>query len=306
MDVLWEWVSSPERARAAVNAIREHPYGMSEHANHLEEVINMPPEQRATQWSVLPTVLAFLESRSAREWLKPTEDTRMNLVEFILGKGTLYLVGDKAAAAGFVRIIDGLLAELDYVSKGLANASPGGRLDPPLSYILDEAGNFTYQGLPELITAGGGRGRIAVAVFQSKSQLAGWGEENAKTMWDAAVAKILLPGGGDARELGDFSELVGNHYIQRESHTFGHSLTPSVSVSEERRAVLEAHEIRELKSGYSIMFYRHLKPVIVKMNGFDQQRHFAKYVADSAELAQLMKEASPFAHAIDTYNNTAN
>lgn len=300
VDTIWEWVGNPQRALDAVRAIREHPEGLLEHANHLESVINTPPEQRASTWGTLPTVLAFLESRTARVWMKPGEDDSFDPVQFILNKETLFLVGDKQTTGGFVRIIDGLLAELDYVSKGLADASPGSRLDPHVSYILDEAGNFEYQGLYEIITAGGGRGRVVVAVFQSKDQLAQWGQDNAGTLWDAAVAKIILPGGSSPKDLDEFSKLVGELWVTRESRSWGAGPS-SVQVSEERRAILEGADIRTMRTGYALMFYRHLKPLIPKLTPFSEHAEFARCQADADELASKMRKQSPFAQAISEH-----
>lgn len=294
VDKVWEWVGSPQRALEAVRAIREHPDGLLEHAAYLEQVINMPGEQRATQWAVLPTSLAFLASRTARKSMKPEPGTEMNPVDFVLNKDTLYLVGDKQTTGGYTRIIDGLLAELDYVSKGLADASPGARLDPPITYLLDEAGNFEYQGLYELITAGGGRGRVGIAVFQAKEQLAQWGQSESKTLWDAAVAKIILPGGADEAELRGMSQLVGELWVKREQHTWGAG-PGSVSVGEEKRAVLEASEIREMEAGYALLFYRNLKPVIPKMSGFDKNPSYARCQVDADRLTAHMRKQSPFA-----------
>lgn len=295
VDKIWDWVSNPQRALEAVRAIREHEDGLLEHARHLETVINMPAEQRATQWGVLPTVLAFLESRDARAWMIPDpEKDRFDPVEFVLEQQTVYLVGDKQTTGGYTRIIDGLLAELDYVTKGIADASPGNRLDPPVSYILDELGNFEYQGLYELITAGGGRGRVVHAVFQSKEQLTQWGTENARTMWDAAVAKIILPGGSDEDELRKLSSLIGELWVRRESHSWGAG-PASVQVSEEKRAILEPNEIREMKSGYGLLFYRNLKPVIAHLTPFTEHPAYGRCSSDMEQLAERMREVSPFA-----------
>lgn len=293
VDEIWRWVGSPQRATEAVEAIRAHPEGLKEQAAFLESVLNMPPEQRATQWGVLPTALAFLSSGLSRKWMNPGAGETIDLANFILNKGTLYLVGDKQSTGGYVRVIDGLLAEVDYYSKGLADAM-GGRLDPPITYLLDEAGNFEYQGLYELITAGGGRGRVGVAVFQAKEQLGQYGKDLVKTLWDAAVAKIVLPGGADSDDLRAMSSLLGEKWVNREQHSFGHG-PASVSVSEEKRAVLEASEIREMDAGYAIMFYRNLKAVIPKLNPFAKNPAYAACKRDAEQLSQQMQQASPFA-----------
>lgn len=293
VDTIWRWVGSPQRAVEAVEGIRLHPEGLKDHAAFLESVINMPPDARANQWGTLPTSLAFLGSGLSRKWMKPAEGESIDIAEFILTKGTLYLVGDKQSTGGYVRIIDGLLAELDYYSKGLADAM-GGRLDPPITYLLDEAGNFEYQGLYELITAGGGRGRVGVAVFQAKEQLGQYGRDLVKVLWDAAVAKIVLPGGADDDDLRGMSNLLGEHWVTREQHSYSGGST-TVSLSQEKRAVLEASEIREMPKGYAIMFYRNMKAITPKLNPFNTNPEYERCKADAIALSKQLQEASPFA-----------
>lgn len=301
VDLVWEWVGSPQRALDAVRIIRDHPDGLEEHANHLETIIEMPAEQRSSQWGTLPTVLAFLESRTARTWMKPDEKTTVDLVQFVLQSQTLYLVGDEATTGGYKRLIDGLLAELDYVTKGLADASPGSRLDPFVTYLLDEAGNFEYAGLYELITAGGGRGRVGIAVFQSKSQLDQWGQHESAAIWDAAPAKIILPGGADEKDLQGVSSLIGDRFVERESQTLG-SGPGSVQISSQREAVIQASEIREMAKGYCLLFYRHLKPIVPQLVPFGDNPEYPACSADEKALSKASRAQSPFAAALAAAN----
>lgn len=302
VDTVWSWVANPQRAMEAVKIIREHPQGLKEHADHLENVINMPPEQRGSSWGTLNTVLAFMESRAARDWMKPDQDSVFDPVRFVFEKETLYLVGDKQTTGGYVRIIDGLLAEMDYVTKGIADASPGSRLDPPITYLLDEAGNFEYQGLYELITAGGGRGRVVVAVFQSQGQLSQWGEANADTMWDAAVAKIILPGGSKQKDLTEMEGLIGSLWVQRDSHSWNGQHT-SVQVGEEKRAIMESKDIRQLENSYALLFYRNMSAIIPKMTPFNKHSRYAECEANAKRLAPQVASKSEFAEAMKKYHN---
>ncbi|WP_336653497.1 MULTISPECIES: type IV secretory system conjugative DNA transfer family protein [unclassified Leucobacter] len=302
VDRIWDWVGNPNRALEAVKMIREHPQGLREHASHLESVINMPHEQRASQWGVLPTVLAFMDSRSARDWMKPVDvEEQFDAVKFVLDSETVYMVGDKAVSAGYMRIIDGLFAELDYVTKGLASASPGNRLDPAVTYILDELGNFEYHGLYELITAGGGLGRVVVAVFQSKSQLRQYGGEDAeKTLWDAATVKIILPGGSDYRDLEEMANLIGQTWVERESNSLSEGGT-SAQFSEDKQHIFEASEIRQLKSGYAFVFYRNLPPIVAWCKGFDAEPEFKQCMDDSALVTAEARGNTEFAAALDEH-----
>ncbi len=72
---------------------------------------------------------------------------------------------------------------------------------------LDEIGNLApLPSLPALMSEGGGSGITTLAVLQSLSQARDrWGEQAAGTLWDAAIAKIILGGGSNARDLTDRS-----------------------------------------------------------------------------------------------------
>ncbi len=297
VDRIWRWVSSPMSAVEAVDMIRNHPKGLIDHAEALKAILEQPPEQRSTSWGVLPTVLGFLESEAVRWWLRPQEgESSVDLADVMVNNGTIYFVGDKAASAGYERVIDGLLSELDYVTKGIADAMPGSRLDPPVSYILDELANFEYQGLPELISAGGGRGRVALAVFQSRSQMTKWGREEEDAMWDAAVCKIVLPGSASQQELSSLSDLIGTEWVERQSFSStGTNWNSQVTSSKERQAVIEASEIRTMQGGYGLVFYRGMKPIIPKLRKFTERDDAARLKAGSEAIAERLRQKSEFA-----------
>ena len=70
--------------------------------------------------------------------------------------------------------------------------------------------------LPALMSEGGGTGITTLTVLQSLAQARGaWGEQAAGAMWDAAITKIILGGGSNARDLADLSALIG----ERDEHT---------------------------------------------------------------------------------------
>ncbi|MEV8339458.1 MULTISPECIES: TraM recognition domain-containing protein [Leucobacter] len=303
VDEIWGWVMSPTMAQEAARMIREHPEGMPEHADHLEYVLGMPAEQRATSWGVLPTVLAFMGSRAARWWMKPDEEETVDLVDFILRRGSVFIVGDKMAAPEYTRMNDGLLAEFDYITKGIAAASPGSRLDPPVSYVLDEAGNIEYQGMYEIITAGGGYGRVVVATFQSKNQLEQFGDNQVgATLWDAAPTKIILPGGGDTKALEEISNLIGDVWVERQSQTLG-SGDPSAQYSTEQRAAFSKKEIREMDLDYAFVFYRNLSPVVIRTKPFTEHPRFAECMKDAEQVDASFRETSRYTEQIAEHAN---
>src|SRR5205807_1480994 len=92
--------------------------------------------------------------------------------------GTLYLLGDTGAQLSVAPLITALVEDLVAVARSVADRSPGGRLDPPLGLILNEAANICpLPSLPSLVSSGGGRGIPALVVLQSLGQARHrWGE----------------------------------------------------------------------------------------------------------------------------------
>ena len=131
-------------------------------------------------------------------------------------------------------------------------------------------------------------------VFQSKAQLNQWGQDDAETMWDAAVARVILPGGANDKELQSLSNLIGEMQIERESHTLGQG-PASVQVSSERKAIITPKQIREMQKGHALIFYRPLKPVIAKLSPFNENPAFGRCVADQKALNAEVREHSTFA-----------
>ena len=77
--------------------------------------------------------------------------------------------------------------------------------------ILDEAANYPLPSLPSLMSEGGGTGICTVVVLQSLAQARHvWGEHAASAVWDAAIVKVVLGGGSNARDLDDLSRLIGH------------------------------------------------------------------------------------------------
>ncbi|MBL6280535.1 TraM recognition domain-containing protein, partial [Micromonospora fiedleri] len=111
----------------------------------------------------------------------------------------------------------------------------GGRLDPPMTAILDEAANVCrISDLPDLYSHLGSRGISVVTLLQSYRQgVRVWGEAGMDALWSAAT--VQLPGAGPAAAdfLDHVARLVGPPALR----------TPSSSRSQDRpsRAVSYRH-----------------------------------------------------------------
>jgi type IV secretory pathway TraG/TraD family ATPase VirD4 len=175
----------------------------------------------------------------------------------------------------------------------MAFVCAGGRLDPPLSLILDEAANYPLPSLPSLMSDGGGTGISTVVVLQSLAQArAVWGEHAAAAIWDAAIVKVMLGGGSNARDLDDLSRLIG----QRTEHATSTSTGPqggrSTSTSTTQVPILEPAKLRTLPFGTAVLLLRSAPPIVLTMAPWTA-RHDAKQLAAAR---RRLEEAISRAH----------
>ena len=136
----------------------------------------------------------------------------------VLGHDTLYLLS-KDGGGSAAGVIAGL-ADATMRAGVVAAERMGGRLDPPLTAVLDEAANVCrISDLPDLYSHFGSRGINVVTLLQSYRQGARvWGEVGMDALWSAATIKLLGAGLDDADFVQKISTLVGQHDVRTAEH----------------------------------------------------------------------------------------
>jgi type IV secretory pathway TraG/TraD family ATPase VirD4 len=143
-----------------------------------------------------------------------------------------------------------------------------GKLNVPLSVILDEAANTcALPSLPSLMSEGGGNGIHTSVFVQTYSQLVNrWGEEGAETIFDSAAAKTIFGGISDVKFLTKISDLIGKHWVEHTStsSSTGKDGVPSVSTSKTKQldTKMRVDEIRKLSQGKVLLMYREIEAVV--------------------------------------------
>jgi type IV secretion system protein VirD4 len=191
---------------------------------------------------------------------------RFHPSKFLRANGTLYLLGTASGAASTAGLVAALVEDVVEVARRLAAASPGGRLDPPLGLILDEAANYPLPSLPALMSEGGGTGITTLAVLQSLDQARHrWGRDAAGAIWDSAIAKIILPGISNPDDLAGIARLVGDRKEREISETSQPGGAKSVSFSMRDRAILNPAMIRSIAPGHALLLLRSAKPIMLTL-----------------------------------------
>jgi type IV secretory pathway TraG/TraD family ATPase VirD4 len=177
----------------------------------------------------------------------------------VRSRQTLYLLskdGGGSAAPLVAALTDRVLRA------AVSAAEAGGRLDPPLVAVLDEAANICRIGdLPALYSHLGSRGVIPVTILQSYAQGVGvWGESGTKTLWSAATVKLIGSGMDDASFAEDVSRLVGEHDVPTASYSHGDGRATRTR----RERILSAAEIRALPKGTALLLSTGARPALIR------------------------------------------
>lgn len=287
---LYRWSLSPAAAMQAVAILAQSPEAIPLWSEELDAVISLEPKQRGSVWSFVKNVFAPLANPEVMAELTPAPGEEFDPVRFLLGDGTLYLLGTAAGALATANIASALIEDVVETARYIAAASTGQRLDRPLSLVLDEAANFPLPSLGALMSEGGGTGITTVAIVQAHALLRHrWGYEMAQAIWDSATFKIILGGGSSAGDLRDLSELIGDRDVTETSVSHHDGGGRSISESTRQRATLEVSTIRTLKTGHALLLLRTAKPIVLTLEPWTTRADARELRASKAAVEEMLR-----------------
>ncbi|MFD4999699.1 P-loop NTPase family protein [Streptomyces buecherae] len=162
-------------AHEPVRILRTNPKATSGMAGELESTLTAHPERRDMAQELTARALAALSSIHIRDACNASRADALALESFVGEGGTLYVVGESLenprTQPGAMPLLTALVASVVEHAQQAAKRSPGGRLDPPLTLVLDDiAGVAPFPALPELMTSGPAQGLQALALMRSPEQ----------------------------------------------------------------------------------------------------------------------------------------
>ncbi len=264
---LYEWSLSPAIAREAVNILAGNERAIRTWDKALDAIVSADQRQRDSVWAMVGNAFAALADPRVLEAVSPGQADQFHPAEFLRRRGTLFLLGTASGASATAGLVSALIEDVVDEARRLAAASPGGRLDPPLGLILDEAANYPLPSLPALMSEGGGTGITTMAVLQSLAQArAKWGRDEAEAIWDSAIVKIVLGGSSNADDLEDLSRMIGEHTTTERSRSWQRGQWEATHSENDRdRAILEPAMIRRLPFGRALLLLRSARPIVIQM-----------------------------------------
>nr|WP_234444705.1 TraM recognition domain-containing protein [Streptomyces sp. NRRL F-525] len=285
-DVL-AWLSTPSD-RAPVGALKAA--GKEALAQQLASTVAGAKDTRDGIYETARQCVACLLDPETLAWVTPDPRAReFRPHDFVHTRDTLYLLSKDGggSAAGVIA------AAADAVLRAAMAAAEraGGRLDPPLLAVLDEAANVCrIEDLPDLYSHLGSRGVPVMTILQSYRQgVRVWGEAGMDALWSAATAKVLGSGLDDADFAEDVSRLVGDHKVHEASVSHGSS-GRSVSTSRRRERVMEAADIRALPKGRALLLATGVRIGMIRLRPWYLEPGAAERTAAARAETKLMAQ----------------
>jgi hypothetical protein len=248
------WVADPERAQ------REVPILLRRAADPAfeQDAMQFVATNDRTRTSITSTIMPALGWLTSPAAAAAARRGSFDVAELLDARATVFLLGaEETQAAPLVCALTGHIAR---EARRLAALEPGGRLDPPLTLVLDEAALISPVPLDSWTADMGGRGVTILAAFQSRAQvLARWGEHAAATILNNTSAVMVCGGTRDRDDLQFWSTLTGD----RDERITSHDLHGRGANRTVRKApVLSPAQIANLPAGTVLVIRRGLAPVV--------------------------------------------
>ncbi|MFE3326620.1 type VI secretion protein [Streptomyces sp. NPDC059176] len=162
-------------AHEPVRILRTHPEAAAGTAGLLESALTAHAERREIAQELTARTLSCLSSIHIRDACNPNRADSLILESFANEGGTLYVVGesieDPRTRPGAMPLLTALTSSVVERGRRVAERSSAGRLDPPLSLVLDDvAAVAPIPRLPELLRSGQERGMPTLALLRSREQ----------------------------------------------------------------------------------------------------------------------------------------
>ncbi|WP_328760358.1 type IV secretory system conjugative DNA transfer family protein [Streptomyces sp. NBC_00271] len=287
---LLAWLADPSD-RTPVDLLRD--VGMTALAEQLQGTVRGAVETRDGIYETARQCVACLLDPEILAWVTRDPDLpQFRPEQHVLGRDTLYLLS-KDGGGSAAGVIAGL-ADAAMRAGVVAAERLGGRLDPPMTAVLDEAANVCrISDLPDLYSHFGSRGINVVTLLQSYRQGARvWGDAGMDALWSAATIKLLGAGLDDADFVEKISKLVGQHDVSTVSYSRSRDGS-SRSISYRQENVLPPDKIRALPKGTALLLATGVRPALIRLRPWYKEPNAGQIsAAAKAETEAISRRAA--------------
>ncbi len=268
MGAVMRWANHPDDP-APVHVLTSHrgavPTGWVE---TLTTHLSAAPNTRTGYFATVSSCVGFMDNPTVAAACRPGPGQHLDVTEFLARSGTLYLIGSSADRR-LAPLLTALTEHLFDTAQHLAAAQPGGRLQVPLAFLLDEVAHTTPVPLDRWAADSRGWGITVCAVVQSLAQLsATWGRDAGEIIWENLPTKVILPGVANVDDLRALSYLGGERWTARHNDAVSAGddgrRSSSVSTTRTREAVIGGDVIATLPRWHAYLLGIAPRPAVVR------------------------------------------
>ncbi|MFD9288372.1 type IV secretory system conjugative DNA transfer family protein [Streptomyces sp. NPDC060030] len=291
---IMQWLAFPAD-RTPLDILRDHDFAAV--AAQLKGTVEGPPETRDGIYETARQYAAALLNSEIAAWVTPQKDIReFRPADFVTSTDTLFLLS-KDGGGGASALIAACADSVMRAATAQAERA-GGRLDPPMLAILDEAANVCkISDLPDLYSHLGSRGIIPITILQSYRQgQKVWGDAGMDAMWSASTVKVIGSGIDDPDFADKLSRLIGDHDVETTSTSHSES-GKSTSVSMRQERILPADAIRALPKGTALCFATGMRAAMLDLRPWYREPGAEELSAASARASKAITDRAVAKHA---------
>ncbi|MEV7394026.1 TraM recognition domain-containing protein [Streptomyces sp. NPDC091215] len=282
---IMQWLAFPAD-RTPLDILRDHKFTAV--AAQLKGTVEGPPETRDGIYETARQYASALLNAEIAAWVTPQKDApQFRPEQFVTSTDTLFLLS-KDGGGGASALIAACADSVMRAATAQAERA-GGRLDPPMLAILDEAANVCkISDLPDLYSHLGSRGIIPITILQSYRQgQKVWGDAGMDAMWSASTVKVIGSGIDDPDFADKLSRLIGDHDVETTSTSHSES-GKSTSVSMRQERILPADAIRALPKGTALCFATGMRAAMLDLRPWYREPGAEELSAASARASQAI------------------
>ncbi|WP_433291529.1 type IV secretory system conjugative DNA transfer family protein [Pseudonocardia sp. CA-142604] len=249
------WMANPDGTEDEVRALLSRSLSWEALEQSFNQYVTANLDTRSSITTTMRPALAWLAFTPAWE---STQGSPLDVEQMIRsGRVDLHALGRREA--GTAPLVAAFVGYVARVARNIA-ADQGGRLDPPLSIILDEAARAASVPLPDWSGDAGGSGIQITVCVQSMSDLYEmYGDHGADRVSDNGGTILVFGGTASAGGLERWTKLVG----EREEEVLSHKANGEV-VSRSTRLVpaISPAQLRALPEFQAVVIPNGMPPVI--------------------------------------------
>ncbi|MDX2621621.1 TraM recognition domain-containing protein [Streptomyces sp. NPDC013082] len=291
---IMQWLAFPAD-RTPLDILRDHDFAAV--AAQLKGTVEGPPETRDGIYETARQYAAALLNAEIAAWVTPQKNVpEFRPADFVTSTDTLFLLS-KDGGGGASALIAACADSVMRAATAQAERA-GGRLDPPMLAILDEAANVCkISDLPDLYSHLGSRGIIPITILQSYRQgQKVWGDAGMDAMWSASTVKVIGSGIDDPDFADKLSRLIGDHDVETTSTSHSES-GKSTSVSMRQERILPADAIRALPKGTALCFATGMRAAMLDLRPWYREPGAQELSAASARASKAITDRAVAKHA---------